>query len=448
MSVGFASAGFAVAQTTDTAEVVATDAVDPDVEAADTGTDETVVSPELGGVTPVGDASASPTTASETASALAGSSANLSSANFLAVIPAAFWKVINSLGLLFFRGPFSSDLFGVQTYAPISEDPRFVDQPQVVVPATIDLDGKLPEPAWWSWDMDYKKYNPKYISAFSNAMGRDIPLIYIPAPDQSTPRPVIYALSGRDGGEDGITLATNTELAKMAHDLNLNVVSPAEGANSNYVDWYDDSAVARGKQQWETFMTKELPIALEDAIGASHQRSLLGMSASGGPVIGYAEHNPGLYDAVGSISGCVEVDSDLGRYAQGQTLYGLGSVDEAYGPQHGDYSIYSDALINVPLLAGQQNIFVFNAGGLLGPTDFMDQYRPTTEGDWLARIKDGAFIEWGTNYFTHKLQARMLMEGIPADFQYASSGAHAWGVFNEGTVAFMNMIGERVYPKQ
>ncbi|WBT08108.1 alpha/beta hydrolase family protein [Corynebacterium sp. SCR221107] len=355
--------------------------------------------------------------------------------------------IIDAVGVTFMDMPISSELFEASVEDPQPVDPRWESEPQTIEAAGINLQAKVPVPDWWSWDTELKKHNPQFISAYSHSMRRDIPLIWVPASDQSSPRPVLYALSGRDGAEDGANVLTQTDITNLASDLNINIVTPAEGANSNYLDWYDDSHIARGKQQWETFLTKELPLALEEAIGASHQRAIVGVSASGGTALLYAEHNPGMYDAVGSISGCAEVDSWPARLGQSRNVADLGTVEQMLGPRNGRYSKYNDALINSPLLKEQENIFVFNSGGFLGTEDFAERFRPVDDYGWRARITSGAIIEWATNLCNHRLQSKLAAENIPARVAYSNSGAHSWGTFNEGVTAFMDMLEQRVCPK-
>lgn len=357
-----------------------------------------------------------------------------------------YWSVAHSVGGFLASLPLSAGLSS-QNAETHNVDPRFPNGEQVVVPASVDLTGAIADPSWFKNNAMLQGVGAQYISAYSTAMGRDIPLIWVPAPDQSTPRPVIYALDGIGGGVWGSYLI-GTDIVQRAQALNLNVVMPAAGANSNYLDWYDDSAVASGKQQWETFLTKELPVPLEDAIGASHQRSLTGMSMAGGAVVLFAEHNPGLYDAIGAVSGCGESNSSVARFAQQMVLKDLGTTDDLYGPLDGEFGMYNDSLINAPALEGQDNIYVFNAGGLLGPQDLDPNYIPDTLKDWYGRIVNGAAIEWTTGACAHRLEMSLASRGIPATFAYAAAGSHSWGVFNQGVNGFMDMIGERVYPKQ
>lgn len=352
-----------------------------------------------------------------------------------------FWKIVNQLGMVFLRGPLSSTIFNLDNQGPY-EDPR---APQTITPATIDLNGKIPDPTWFKNNAELQAAGAKYISAYSTAMERDIPLVWVPAPDQSSPRPVVYALDGIGGGVYGSYLI-GTDLIDRAREINVNLLMPAQGANSNYLDWYDDSNVESGKQQWETFLTKELPDPLDTAIGANGQRSIVGMSMSGGSVFILAEHNPGLYDAVGGISGCGESSSFLTRNLQQAVLRDLGTVEELYGPANGEFNRYNDSLVNARALEGTKLIYNFNAGGLLGVQDLDPNYAPESTKEWGARILNGAVIEWATGSCAHRLEAALNSAGIPATFEYASSGAHNWGVFTQGSNRFMELLGERVYP--
>lgn len=354
----------------------------------------------------------------------------------------AWWGIIDQLGLTFLRSPLSSNLFGLDNQGPYS-DPR---GEQTVTPAVIDLNGAFADPTWFKENEKLLAAGAQYISAYSPAMERDIPLVWVPAPDPSSgPRPVVYTLDGLGGGVYG-SYVTGTELIERARELNVHLLLPAQGAKSNYLDWYDDSAVAAGRQQWETFLTKELPGPLNAAIGANGRQSIVGMSMSGGSVFILAAHNPGLYDAVGGISGCGESASLITRGLQQTVLRDLGTVRDLYGPAGGDFNRYNDSLSNARALEGTQLIYNFNGGGLLGEQDLDLRYSPTTKTDWRARILNGAVIEWATNACAHRMEAALNTAGIPATFEYATAGAHSWGIFTQGTNRFMQLLGEKVYP--
>lgn len=353
-----------------------------------------------------------------------------------------WWRIVDQLGMVFLRSPLSSTLFGLDNQGPYA-DPR---GEQVVTPAVVDLEGAIADPTWFKENAKLQAADAQYISAYSTSMARDIPLVWVPAPDSSAgPRPVVYTLDGLGGGVYG-SYVTGTELIERARELNVHLLLPAQGAKSNYLDWYDDSAVAAGRQQWETFLSKELPGPLNAAIGANGRQSIVGMSMSGGSVFILAAHNPGLYDAVGGISGCGESASLITRGLQQAVLRDLGSVEDLYGPAGGDVNRYNDSLSNVRALEGTPLIYNFNGGGLLGEQDLDPRYSPTTTKDWRARILNGAVIEWATNACAHRMESALKTAGIPATFEYATAGAHNWGIFTQGTNRFMQLVGEKVYP--
>ena len=106
---------------------------------------------------------------------------------------------------------------------------------------------------------------------------------------------------------------------------------PQAGAFSYYTDWVSspNNGYLKGPQKWETFLTKELPDALEKHIGGNGKRGIAGMSMSATSSLLLAEHNPGFYNAVGSFSGCAATSRPLPRlYTQLTVNRGGGSADQ------------------------------------------------------------------------------------------------------------------------
>lgn len=265
----------------------------------------------------------------------------------------------------------------------------------------------------------------KEMWAYSPAMDRWVPMVVMPA---STPgRPTVYALNGGDGGEGRANWIMQTDILNFYKEKDVNLVVPMAGAFSYYTDWQQDAPSLGGKQKWETFLTKELPGAIEGKLGANDKRAILGMSMSATSVLLFAEHNPGFYDAVGSFSGMAETSSPLGLFALDKTLERGGVNKEMmWGPLGTGNWHYHDALLNTEKLRGT-NLYVSNATGLLGEHDVWSS--PSVKGN-SANVAilgiEGGVIEGATNLATHNFQAKLNREGIPAHFNFRNTGTHSW----------------------
>lgn len=143
------------------------------------------------------------------------------------------------------------------------------------------------------------------LQATSPAMnGRVVPLAVIRAKDAN--RPTIYLLNGAGSAEQDSDWLNLSQAVDFYSQKNVNVVVPQAGAFSYYTDWEQEpnGSYLSGPQKWETFLTKELPTALEGRLQASNKRAVAGMSMSATSSLLFAQHNQGFYDAVGSFAGC------------------------------------------------------------------------------------------------------------------------------------------------
>ena len=192
----------------------------------------------------------------------------------------------------------------------------------------VDIAGLKDKDKWKGYAFGHKSAqgnhygnHVKVMTATSAAMGgREVPLAVI-SPDGNfeKKRPTLYLLNGAGGAEQGMDWITATakrdvnpeqegvqDMVDFYTSKDVNVVIPQAGAFSYYTDWVStpDAGYLKGPQKWETFLTKELPGALEDHIGGNGKRGIAGMSMAATSSLLLAEHNPGFYNAVGSFSGC------------------------------------------------------------------------------------------------------------------------------------------------
>ncbi|MDU0479073.1 alpha/beta hydrolase family protein [Staphylococcus chromogenes] len=283
-------------------------------------------------------------------------------------------------------------------------------------------------PAWRA--IIEKRGDAKEMWAYSPSMDRWVPLVVLPASNPN--RPIVYALNGGDGGQGRANWIAQTDILDFYKDKDVNVVIPMAGAFSYYTDWQQEAPTLGGKQKWETFLTKELPGPIEQKLGASNKRAIMGLSMSATSTLLLAEHNPGFYDAVGSFSGLAETSSPLGLFAIDQTLNrGRVNKEMMWGPLGTGNWHYHDALLNSEKLRGT-SLYVSNASGLIGEHDVLSAPRVKGNPANLAILGiEGGAIEGATNLATHNLKAKLDREGIPATFNFRNTGTHSWAWWEE-----------------
>ena len=309
----------------------------------------------------------------------------------------------------------------------------------------VDIAGLKDKDKWKGYAFGHKSGqgnhygdHVKVMTATSAAMdGREVPLAVItPDGNFDKKRPTLYLLNGAGGAEQGmdwLTATANHDIdpeAEGVQDMvdfytskDVNVVIPQAGAFSYYTDWVSspNSGYLKGPQKWETFLTKELPGALEKHIGGNGKRAIAGMSMSATSSLLLAEHNPGFYNAVGSFSGCASTSRPLPRlYTQLTVNRGGGSADQMWGAMGSEYNVYNDALVNAnPNNLGKSETYVSVNSGLGGANDWGVPGSSTL-------IVEGGVIEAAMSSCTHDLKAKMDSQGMKADWNFRNTGTHSW----------------------
>ncbi|WP_417286924.1 alpha/beta hydrolase [Corynebacterium variabile] len=285
------------------------------------------------------------------------------------------------------------------------------------------------------------------LAVTSPSMGnRQIPVVTIRAKDNPKNAPTIYLLNGADGGTGRANWLQQTSAIEFyGNELgNVNVVIPMAGAFSYYTDWESehptldkDGNGIGSKQMWETFLTKELPGAMEGANGhfksTSDKRAIIGMSMSASSVLVFGEQNPGFYDAIASYSGCpattgvAELGVDL-VVERGDATY-----EQMWGRRGGEVALRNDAQVNVAKLKDQPNIYVSAGTGLMGEHDVPsgDRLRGNPVGS-ITPATEGGVIEGATNVCTHTFKAAAEKAGVnQIEYNFRNTGTHQWGYWQD-----------------
>ncbi|WP_424809711.1 alpha/beta hydrolase [Rhodococcus sp. 27YEA15] len=275
------------------------------------------------------------------------------------------------------------------------------------------------------------------IDVYSPSMDRWISNDVI-SPAGGRPAPTFYLLTGVGGGEDGISWFNNTGVREFFADKHVNVVMPVGGKFSMYTDWNADDPVL-GRNKWQTYLTKELPAAVDARYGTTGVNALGGVSMAGGPVLDLAAQAPGLYRAVGSYSGCPRTSDPLGQAAVRAMVEvrGGGNTANMWGPPGGPQWVDHDPLVNAERLRGT-TLFISTGNGVPGPVDRIDS--PAM----IPGVVPGAALEAVTNLCTAALRDRFHQLGIPATFSFRPEGTHSWGLFEADLRASWPLIASAV----
>ncbi|MCX6490985.1 MAG: alpha/beta hydrolase family protein [Rhodococcus sp.] len=267
---------------------------------------------------------------------------------------------------------------------------------------------------------------------YSAAMERIIPLKILRSPDRAEPSPTVYLLNGAGGGVDGMDWYTQTDVVSFFADKNVNVVTPVGGAYSYYTDWQHDDRVL-GRNKWETFLTRELPPLVDQLLKTNGRNVIAGISMAATSVLNLAAHNPGLFRAVGSYSGCASTTDPLGRaYVKTVVSMALGTdVKNMWGPDGDPDWVHNDAVVNADKLRGTA-LYISNGSGLAGASDTFDGTNPNGPGFVLLnQMVVGGAIEVATGDCTRRLKSALEKLDIPAHFELRERGTHSWGYWQD-----------------
>ena len=265
---------------------------------------------------------------------------------------------------------------------------------------------------------------------YSASMDRNIPISVILPKDRSAPRPTLYLMNGAGGGEDAANWQARTDINGFFADKNVNVVTPNAGAFSYYTDWQKDDPVL-GRNKWSTFLGKELPPIVDEALGTSGLNSIAGISSSATSVLNLAIEHPGLYKSVGSYSGCASTASEVGQMYIRLTVDARGGGDPTnmWGPFDGPGWAANDPILNAEKLRGLK-LYISNATGLPGRYETLER----ADGDptkLLDQVILGGGIEAATGLCTAVLVDRLNKLNIPATYDFPPAGTHSWGYWEE-----------------
>lgn len=276
------------------------------------------------------------------------------------------------------------------------------------------------------------------LAVHSAAMDKPVKVAVLPAADRAAKAPVLYLLNGVDGGagpsgdwHDGGNWLTRTDAEDFFADEQVTVVMPIGGAGSYYADWRADDPVL-GRQQWTTFLTRELPDVIDAEFRGSGANAIAGVSMAGTAAFQLALAAPQLYRAVGSYSGCVSTSGPQGRAIVNTVVSGQkGDPVNMWGLPSDPLWAANDPFLHAERLRGLA-IYVASGTGLPGELDTV--HGPGIGGDatkLLDQLLVGGILDAVTGLCTQQLAARLAELNIAATVDLRPTGTHSWGYWRD-----------------
>ncbi len=259
---------------------------------------------------------------------------------------------------------------------------------------------------------------------YSPAMGRNIAVQI--QPSQRGGNAGFYLLDGMRATQYSNAWLVDTDAAALYAPHNLTLVMPVGGAGSFYADWNQSASLASSDPviyMWETFLTAELPLYLEQHFGvARNNNSIAGLSMGGTAALNLAAKHPGQFRQALSYSGY------LNTTAPGmQTMLRLAMLDTGgfnvnamYGSIINPRRFENDPFWNMGGLHGK-DVYVSAASGLWGPQD---------NGTRVDHRINGSILEAVAMTSTRAWEAKARFEGLNVTADYPNTGIHSWTQFS------------------
>lgn len=272
-------------------------------------------------------------------------------------------------------------------------------------------------------EWDQVGYWVQRCDVWSEATGANITVQIQPA--QRGGNAGLYLLDGLRATNHSSAWLVDVNAAQKFVDHNITLVMPVGGAGSFYADW--DTAATYDLQnpityKWETFLTKELPVYLEQHFGvARNNNSIAGLSMGATGAMNLAAQHRDQFRQVLSYSGYLTMTLPGMQTAIRLALLDAGgyNINAMYGSIINPRRFENDPFLNMEGLRGA-DVYVSAASGLPAREDAGMQPKYMIPGallEILSRISTGIWV------------AKARAAGIAVEANYPGTGLHNWNQF-------------------
>jgi len=244
----------------------------------------------------------------------------------------------------------------------------------------------------------------EYLMIPSAAMGRDIPVAF-----QNGGAHAVVLLDAFNGGPEVSNWQKAGAFANLA-GKGFSVAAPAGGAWSMYTNWEAD-----GSQQWETFLSTEMPNWLAANKGlAPGGHAIVGAAQGGTAALTLAAFHPDRYRYAGSLSGFLTPSATSMNGAITAGLARFGGVDSQamWGPPQFGRWKWHDPDVHLQLLADNNTRMWIFSPSTLSCSD------PTAMIGYCDQAQ-------GSNRTFY--QHYRALGGGNAHIDFPATGQHDWG---------------------
>jgi diacylglycerol O-acyltransferase/trehalose O-mycolyltransferase len=265
------------------------------------------------------------------------------------------------------------------------------------------------------------------------------------AADGNTDR-VVYLLDGLRATDDLSGWEKETNVGAFLAANNINVVQPVGGACSFYSDWQSISSIGTQDSifRWETYISDQLPTALQEGLGFSPVRNgVIGLSMGGSSALAMAAYHPQQFSYAATLSGYLNLSAPGMRSAIGVAMLDAGPLDvnAMWGPLGSDEWTRNDPYMFAPILK-QNNTRVWVSAGT-GIPAAGHQYGPGVQGQ--IDVASGAGLEVLSLATSRAFQSKMNSIGATnITYAFEPAGIHSWQYWEDQVHKLVNDLGANI----
>lgn len=289
-------------------------------------------------------------------------------------------------------------------------------------PSTGSSDGGAPGPSAPSklQVVSSEALSPTRTALFINspAMGRTVQVQLLQGRGTG-PRPTVYLLDGLSSPAGDSDWIRKTDIEAFFANKPVNVVLPVGGEGTYYTDWARPDP-RRGVNNWETFLTQELPDLVDSKFDGNGRNVIGGLSMGGQAAMTLITRHPDLYRGVVAFSTCPDLSEPNQRnLVRGAVASQGGDATNMWGPEGDPLWAAHDPYVHAENLRGK-TVLLTVGSGIPGIHDF------GPNPDFPQSIVMGAPLENAAMLCTAKFKARLVALDIPAQVDFKPIGTHAW----------------------
>lgn len=277
-------------------------------------------------------------------------------------------------------------------------------------------------------EWDGYNYWLQYCHVPSAAMGKDV-IVQI-RPGLAPGSPGLYLLDGLRARDDWSEYVWRANAPRLFENDNVTLVMPVGGEASFYTDWMAPAANSKGElrnYKWETFLTQELPVYLEQHFQTSRtNNAIAGLSMGGSAALSLAYNHRDQFRQATVFSGYLQTSNPVMSAGIAAAQMDQGYEPNAmWGPPGvpTPERLRNDPAMNLDKMQGLP-MFITSANGY--PSEWSSPEALLRAPAELPNLAPGILLEALSRASTQRFEAQARAAGLNPTMHYSPDGIHSW----------------------